>query len=208
MGAALFLLAVVAVAGCKTTVYETSRPRLPPPEVRFVDLAVVAAPVFRLVIPPASPDTPSRLIAVHVRLRSRHSNPVVVRPDWIRLLLPDGNLNFAFDPPRAAELLLRTELARADLLYLDGGGHGPPGGLDPARRAHLKKMVLAELLGETRLEPGDRAEGYLVIDTGRPFDNLAGLPLELVTTDEAPPPQGSESVALLARLSQPREPPE
>ena len=69
-------------------------------------------------------------------------------------------------------------------------------------------MVLAELLGETRLEPGDRAEGYLVIDTGRPFDNLAGLPLEVVTTDEAPPPQGSESVALLARLSQPREPPE
>jgi len=203
------LLVAVALPGCDTTVHYKSRPRLPPPDIRFVDLAVVAAPVFRLVIPPDSPDEPSRLVAVHVHLRSRHPNPVVIRPERIRLLLPDGTLHLAFDPPRARELLARTQLARADLLYLDEeGSHVPPGGLTAQRRAALKKTVADELLAETRLEPGGRADGYVIIDTGRPFRDLSGLPLEVVTIDEAPPPKGTETVPLLARLSQARRPPE
>jgi len=174
-----------------------------------VDLAIVAAPVFRLVIPPDSLDEPSRLIALHVRLRSHHPNPVVVRPEQIRLLLPNGRSHLAFDPPRAAEVLSRTELARADLLYLeDKGAHAPRGGLTATRRIRLKRLVRDELLRETRLEPGGRAEGYLVIDTGRPFRDLSGLPLELVAIDEAPPPKGRDTVPLLARLSQARRPPE
>lgn len=176
--AAIALLALNA-AGCPQTAAPPQPPSatvpawIPPPR-----LSVRAQPIFRLVVPPNRTDLPTRLVVLFVRVDNIHHLPVTIGPERIRLELPDGSRRHALDAPRAVAILQRTVLAVPEIDGLDRGGDMPDGGLRLPEHRYWHGRVLAELFPARDLGPGESAEGFVVVDTGRRFWSLRDSAIE------------------------------
>jgi hypothetical protein len=154
------------------------------PEAAASPAFVTAVPSYRLLIDTASPDSPSRLLVVHVRAAARAERSFSFGLGSVRLRLADGRFARVFDRERAAVLVRRTRLGAANLSYLHtNGGNHPPGGLPPQLQSSLEDYVLDHLLADGTVRPGEPMEGYVVIDTLEPLSSLDGAVLE-ATTEE------------------------
>lgn len=143
-------------------------------------LSLVALPVYRLVAVPVLLDSPSRLLAIEMRLSAGEGRALSVNAGDIALVLPNGENAQVFDRARAIELLRRTQLADADFSYLNGDGPHPPGGLSEQTRPYLAGQVADSLLGDTAYGSSGVVQGFIVVDTGTPRFTLDGASLEVV----------------------------
>jgi hypothetical protein len=159
----------------------TPHPTLPAPSIE-----ARANPVFRLVVPPRPLDEPARLVAVFVRIENIDDGDLLIRPDRVRLELPDGARRFALDKPRAIEILKRSLLARYDLYYLDDDPPPPRGGLSRQQQEYWTQRFHEDLLDDTRLAPGQSVEGFVIVDTGRRFRTLEDTVVEAIPHPAGP----------------------
>lgn len=150
-----------------------------------------ANPVFRLVIPPRPVDEPARLVAVFVRIENVDHRNLLIRPDRVRLELPDGSKRFALDKPRAIEILKRSLLARYDLYYRDDQPALPPSGLTREQQEYWTWRFQQDLLDATELAPGDTVEGFVVVDTGQRFRTLEDTVVEAIPHPAGSSPSGA-----------------
>lgn len=158
------------------------------PVAAAIDFSVVALPVYRLVASPGLLDTPSRLLAVQVRIEGSGSASYAFEPDDLTIALPDGSQARIFDRPRAIGLLRRAQLANADMSYLLGADYRP-GGLGNFSAGTLSTMVQQNLLGPGTFGPGQPLQGYVIIDTGQPMVTLDGASFAVIAHrvgDDAP----------------------
>lgn len=187
-GVAMILLCSLAT-GCPhpsatpPSIAPTPRTSIPQPKIE-----AHANPVFRLIVPKRSRDEPSRLVVLAVRVENIHDEPLSIRPDRIRLELPDGSTCNALDRSRAVAILGHTSLARADLYYLDSGTSAPAGGLTTATGRHAARKVREGLLADTRLAPGEAVGGFVIVDTRRRFRSLGNSVVEVNATATEPQP--------------------
>jgi hypothetical protein len=152
------------------------------------DFSLVALPVYRLVASPGLLDSPSRLLAVQVRIEGSGSASYSFAPDDLSIALPDGSQARIFDSARAALLLQRALLADADMSYLLRPDH-LPGGLGTFSAGALSSMVQQNLLAPGTFGPGQALQGYVIIDTGQPMMTLDGASFAVVARrigDDAP----------------------
>lgn len=160
-----------------------------------------AHPAFRLVIPPRPVHAPTRLIAVFVRIENIHTEPLMIRPDLIRLELPDGSARLALDKARAFAILKRSLLARFDP-YGDGKANL---GLSKSEQSQWERRFLDELLDDTRLLPGESVEGFIVVDTSRRFKSLDDTVVEAVAHPPEETGNGDERYPVRVLLGAPIE---
>ncbi len=140
-------------------------------------------PVFRLVIPPRPLDEPTRLVALFVRIENIDQQPLLIRPDLLRLQLPDGSTRHALDKARASEIMSRSVLARYNLAYLANDPSAPPGGLSLRQLSYWTDRVHSDLLADVRLEPRETVEGFVVLDTGHRLRSLQDTAVEAFAQD-------------------------
>ena len=140
---------------------------------------LVALPTYRLVASQGLLDSPSRLLAVQVRLEGTGSASYAFTPDDLTIALPDGTQARIFDHPRATLLLQRALVADADMSYLLRPEH-QPGGFGTFSAEALSSMVQQHLLGPGTFGPGQPLQGYVVIDTGQPMMTLDGAAFAVV----------------------------
>lgn len=168
-------LAVLAAA----CVRPDGRPPGPGAIAQATDFTLVALPVYRLVASPGLLDSPSRLLAVQVRLEAVDGASYAVAPDDLSIALPDGTQARIFDRPRATQLLQRALIADADMSYLLRPDH-LPGGLGTFAASALSSMLQENLLGPGTFGAGQPLQGYVVIDTGQPMMSLDGASFSVV----------------------------
>ncbi len=173
-------LSLTAV-GCPRQPQSASRPA-PTPRISIPapKIKARAHPAYRLVIPPRSIDAPTRLVAVFVRVKNIDGEALLVRPDLIKLELPDGSSRTALDQPRAFEILKRSLLARYEF-----DGKQP----SPSERRLWERKFREELITDTQLAPGESVEGFVVVDTTREFPSLDDTVVEAVA-EATDPPEG------------------
>jgi hypothetical protein len=174
----------------------TPRADIPAPRIQ-----ARAHPAFRLVIPPRPVYAPTRLIAVYVRIENTHDEALVIRPDAIRLELPDGSIRLALDKPRAFEILRRSLLARFDP-YGDGKANL---GSSKSEQLQWERRFRDELLDETQLSPGESVEGFVVVDTSRGFETLDDTVVEAVAQPPDDTGNGDERYPVRVLLGAPIE---
>jgi hypothetical protein len=160
-----------------------------------------AHPAFRLVIPPRPVHAPTRLVAVFVRIENIHSEPLMIRPNSIRLELPDGSIRLALDKARAFAILKRSLLARFDP-YDDGKANL---GLSRSEQVQWERRFQDELLDDTRLLPGESVEGFIVVDTSRRFKTLDDTVVEAVAQPPEENGNGDERYPVRVLLGAPIE---
>lgn len=141
--------------------------------------SLVALPAYRLVASEGLLDSPSRLLAVQVRIEATGSASYSFTLDDLTIALPDGTQARIFDRPRATLLLQRGLVADADMSYLLRPDH-QPGGFGTFSAKALSDMVQQHLLGPGTFAPGQPLQGYIVIDTGQPMMTLDGAAFAVV----------------------------
>ncbi len=183
----LALFALVWAVGCPQQQRLPSRPA-PTPRIAIAEPRIEARthPAFRLIVRGNSLDEASRLVAIDVHIKNIHDIPLSIRPDLIRVELPDGSTSPALDQPRAKAILQRTRLARADLYYLEEEPRPRAGGISGSERSRLQRYVGRRLLDNTRLGPGEIVTGYVVVDTRKSFEYLGGSVVEIVAHPSEP----------------------
>jgi hypothetical protein len=189
-GATLCCLTLAAACPPQQTVDPPERYTAPPRP----DITVTAELVFRIIVSPDAVDAPSRLLAIRLRIKSAHPRTIIFRPHWARFVLPDGTLLFAYDRPRATELMALTRLAPADPAESQTT-------LRREQRNNLSAEVSEQLLTQVQVEPGGTIEGYVVVDTLRPLAELAGAGVEIILTEEAGSPDPAQALHVFAPLT-------
>ena len=196
----ILFLALPLLGACSLWPWgRTEAPVEPTPVIVRPPIVFAASAAYRLVVDPGSADAPSRLQVLYARIQNAGDQAIVARSADIQFRLPDDTPGRIFDPPRVAELLRRTSSGMHDLSYLQSpGGYHPPGGLEANLQYGVDLQIIESLLDMIELAPGATKEGYLVVDTRKPFASLAGATLELVATrsgDGAPVRQAYRMVA-------------
>lgn len=162
----------LAMCGCPRTAHYSSRPApTPRTSIPAPRIQARAHPAFRLVIPPRPIHAPTRLVVVFVHIENIDDVSLLIRPDLIRLELPDGSTRFALDKPRAVEILKRSLLARFEPARPHDSGRSGSG-LTKADQRRWERRFREELLSNTRLGPGEAVEGFVIVDTTRTFVTL------------------------------------
>ncbi len=203
-------VALVA-SGCPFAAPPTPVPVAPTPRVIIPEPRIQARahPAFRLVIPPRPIGDPTRLVVVFVHIENIDDEPLVIRPDLIRLELPDGTTRFALDKPRAFEILKRSLLARFDAPNPRGDGEpsrikSKPG-ISRSEQQRWEKRFRDELIANTRLSPGESIDGFVIVDTSRRFASLDDTVVEAVAVPADAPPGAVERYPVRVLLGAPIE---
>ncbi len=145
-------------------------------------MIVSAIPVYRLVLSPHLANAPSRLLVLHARLEALNDETLRLSPGDVTLTLPDGSPGKVLDPPRAIELLRRTDIGAADLSYVGQRNAPGPAGLPQAAKPAIKEEVATNLLYAGDFNDRQPIDGYLVVDTETPLASLDGVVLEIVAS--------------------------
>jgi hypothetical protein len=143
---------------------------------------VSVVPAYRLILSPHLADAPSRLLVLHARLEALNDETLRLSPGDVTLRLPDGSPGKVFDPPRAIELLRRTDIGAADLSYVGREAGFRPGGLPQAAKPAIKEEITTNLLYAGDFDRRQPIDGYLVVDTEAPLADLDGVVLEIVAS--------------------------